>query len=85
MSNLPTLSTRAAKALEILADGGEFRHGLERNSYTGREQFAYRLQLKGKCIKGIGIAAFNELQQHGMLAVTTGGTSVSTYYKLATR
>ena len=41
MTNLPNLSNRAKKALEVLADGGRFVHRLERNSYTGREQFAY--------------------------------------------
>ncbi|HAX40611.1 MAG TPA: hypothetical protein DCY10_07035 [Clostridiales bacterium] len=81
-TNLPQLSARAQKALDVLADGGQFRHGLERNSYTGREQFQYRLQPKGGgVVKGVGIAAFYELDKLGML-VAASSTSVATYYKL---
>jgi hypothetical protein len=81
MTNRPaTLSNRAAQALTILEQGGTFRHGLERNSYTGREQFAYRLQTKeGQTVKGIGGAAFGEIER---LLVATNRTSVSTTYKL---
>lgn len=84
MNNLPNLSNRAKQALEVLANGGQFRHGLERNSYTGREQFTYRLKLNGSTIKGVGLAAFEELRRHNLLAIANGGTSVSTYYKLNT-
>jgi hypothetical protein len=41
-ANLPKLSNRAQQALEILANGGEMVHRLERNGYTGRDQFATR-------------------------------------------
>jgi hypothetical protein len=81
-TNLPALSARARKALDALADGGQFRHGLERNSYTGREQFQYRLQKSGSTVRGIGMAAFYELKNAGMIAYASS-TSVATYYKLA--
>lgn len=81
-SNLPVLSARALKALDVLADGGQFRHGLERNRYTGREQFQYRLQKAGRTVRGIGMAAFYELKEAGFLAFASS-TSVATYYKLA--
>lgn len=81
-SNLPALSARALKALDVLADGGQFRHGLERNRYTGREQFRYRLQKTGHTVRGIGMAAFYELKEAGFLAFASS-TSVATYYKLA--
>jgi hypothetical protein len=81
MSNLPTLSSRAKKALDILADGGRFVCRLERNSYTGREQFAYRLLKEGRVVHGIGLAAFYEIKDQ-FLTICDGNTSVSTYYKL---
>lgn len=87
MTNLPNLSSRARKALDVLADGGRFVHRLERNSYTGRDQFQYRL-VRGRStglVKGIGISAFYELNGPGLLALCANeGTSVSTYYKLNT-
>jgi len=84
MNNLPKLSARAQKALDILADGGEFVCRLERNGYTGREQFAYRLLKEGRAIRGVGLAAFYEIKDK-FLTVAAGGTSVSTYYKLRTQ
>lgn len=81
MTNLPELSTRAKRALDVLADGGEFVCRLERNSYTGREQFAYRLLKDGRVVRGIGLAAFYEIKDR-FLTIADGGTSVSTYYKL---
>ena len=84
MSNMPKLSFRARKALDVLADGGQFVHRLERNSYTGRDQFQYRLLKGGTVQKGIGMAAFYELDKAGLIAMAGGGTSVSTYYKLNT-
>lgn len=81
-TNLPPLSGRARKALDVLADGGQFCHGLERNSYTGREQFHYRLQKAGSTVRGVGMAAFYELKDAGLL-VCASSTSVATYYKLA--
>lgn len=85
MNNMPTLSTRSQQALDVLADGGRFVHRLERNSYTGRAQYAYRLLRKDHAVvKGMGIATFNELRDAGFLMRDAGGTSVSTYYKLDT-
>lgn len=83
-SNLPNLSSRAKRALDILADGGRFVRRLERDSYTGREQFRYRLlpATSSFAIKGVGIAAFYELERAGFLSLTNEGTSVSSYYKL---
>lgn len=81
MTNLPNLSNRAKKALDILADGGQFCCRLERNGYTGREQFAYRLLKEGRVVRGIGLAAFYEIKDV-FLTICDGNTSVSTYYKL---
>lgn len=88
MSNMPKLSSRAQKALDVLTDGGRFVHRLERNNYTGRDQFQYRVMPRGASwsnfIKGISLSAFYELQNAGFLSLTSEGTSVSTYYKLNT-
>ena len=81
-SNMQHISARAQRALNILADGGQFVHRLERNEYTGREQFAYRLIAAGNVAKGFGISVFHELKSAGFLKLAGGGTSVSTYYKL---
>lgn len=81
MTNLPDLSSRAKKALEVLADGGQFVHRLERNRYTGREQFAYRLLKGGHVIRGIGMQAFYEIKDK-FLTICDHNTSVSTYYQL---
>lgn len=80
-TNLPKLSPRAQKALDILADGGKFVCRLERNSYTGREQFAYRLIKEGHVVRGVGLAAFYEIKD-SFLIMCDNNTSVSTYYKL---
>lgn len=87
MTNMPKLSARAQKALDVLANGGEFAIRLERDRYTGFEKFKYRLQATkawSSTIKGIGFATFDELKSLGFLRMTEGGTSVSTYYKLNT-
>jgi uncharacterized protein YjhX (UPF0386 family) len=81
MTNLPNLSNRAKKALDILADGGQFVCRLERNSYTRREQFAYRLLKDGHVVRGIGLSAFYEIKDK-FLTICDHNTSVSTYYKL---
>lgn len=81
MTNLPKLSPRAQKALDILADGGQFVCRLERNSYTRREQFAYRLLKDGHVVRGVGLAAFYEIKDR-FLTICDHNTSVSTYYKL---
>lgn len=80
MTSNNALSNRAQKALEVLENGGQFVKRLERNNYTGREQFQTRLLLKGSIVRGIGFQTFEELSS--MLRPTNGGTSVSTYYAL---
>jgi uncharacterized protein YjhX (UPF0386 family) len=80
-SNLPKLSPRAQKALDILADGGRFVCRLERNGYTRREQFAYRLLKDGHVVRGIGLAAFYEIKDR-FLTICDHNTSVSTYYQI---
>jgi hypothetical protein len=85
MTNMPKLSSRAQKALDVLANGGRFIVRLERNGYTGREQFKHRL-MTGLCtgvVRGVGLHAFHELEDNGFLAFETS-TSVSTTYKLRT-
>ncbi len=82
-TNLPKLSARAQKALDILADGGNFVCRLERNSYTGREQFAYRLLKEGRVVRGIGLATFSEIKTK-FLSICDNNTTVSTYYQLRT-
>lgn len=87
--NMPKLSARAAKALEVLADGGRFVNRLERNPYTGREQFHRRLLAKAgswnSVVSGIGHAAFHELDRAGFLVYAADEwSSVSEVYKLRT-
>ena len=88
MTNMPKLSTRAQKALEVLSNGGRFVNRLERNSYTGREQFHRRLLASASwnsVVKGVGHAAFYELDRAGFLAYAPGEwTSVTEVYKLRT-
>jgi len=87
MTNMPKLSARAKLALEVLADGGRFVERLERDRYTGRDQFHKRLLRNGawsSVVKGVGMAAFYELEEAGFLTLTPEGTSVSTYWKLNT-
>lgn len=85
MTNMPKLSARATEALDVLADGGQFKYALERNSYTGREQFQWRLLgARGGRIGGIGGAAFRELESKGFAfrRVANGFTGSSTSYYL---
>jgi hypothetical protein len=85
MSNMPKLSKRASDALDILADGGKFRYGLERNSYTGREQFQWRLQgAHGGTIKGFGHSTYHEIADAGFAfrRVESGFTGSAAYYHL---
>jgi hypothetical protein len=89
ISNMPKLSSRAQKALDVLADGGRFVNRLERDSYTGREQFHRRLITRpgawDAVVKGVGHAAFYELQDAGMLEYCSSErTSVTEPYKLRT-
>lgn len=88
MSNMPKLSARAQKALEVLANGGRFVNRLERNSYTGHEQFHRRLLANkswNSVVSGVGHAAFYELNKAGFLIYAPGEwTSVTEVYKLRT-
>lgn len=87
MTNQPKMSRRAQEALEVLADGGRFVNRLERNSYTGREQFHMRLQRSAawsSTVPGFGHATFHELMTLGFLVRDfAGGSSVTEPYKLA--
>ena len=75
------LSPRAARAVALMKSGAQFVKRLERDGYTGREQWKTRLMQNGIAVKGYGAATFREL---GRLIEYTGyGTSVSSYYKLA--
>lgn len=81
-TNLPKLSTRAQKALDVLSNGGKFVQRLERNSYTRREQFAYRLlNDAGRVVSGIGLSAFYEIKDQ-FLTTCENNYSTATYYKL---
>lgn len=76
------LSNRAVKAITVLAAGGEFVCRLERDSYTGREQFRYRLlNVSRRVVPGIGLSAYYEIKDSFLVPVA-GGTSVSSYYGL---
>jgi len=77
-----SLSKRSERALEMLALGARFVCRLERN-YMGVEKWCYRLLSGGSVVPGYGFATFNELRNAGSLAPAGGGTSVSSYYKLA--
>lgn len=82
-TNMPTtLSARARKALDLLANGARFVVRLERDGYTGREQFRHRIVSNGLSVKGYGVAVFYELHRGGWLTIAEKGTSVSSYYKL---
>ena len=85
-SNQPKLSKRAQQALEILANGGEMVHRLERNGYTGREQFQTRFCASASwssAVKGLGHATRFELEDAGFAFRVAHRSSVSTHYKLA--
>ena len=85
LSNMPKLSKRATEALNVLADGGSFRYGLETDPYTRREQFHWRLKsANGFTVKGVGGAAFRELEAAGFAFIRepSGFTGSATYYRL---
>lgn len=65
-TNQPKLSNRAQQALDILANGGELTYLLERNSFTGREQFQTRFKIHGGAVKGLGHATRRELESAGL-------------------
>lgn len=84
-SNQPTLSRRAQQALEVLSNGGELQYRLERNGYTGREQFQTRFCAStawSSAVKGLGHATRAELEKAGFRFKTAHRTSVSTHYVL---
>ena len=82
MSNLPKMSSRAATALSVLGDGGQFVERLERNNYTRREQWETRLLDSGRnVVAGVGRAAFKELSALGLLFMADR-FSAATYYGL---
>lgn len=84
-SNMPKLSRRAQQALEILSNGGEMVHRLERNGYTGREQFQTRFCVSAawnSAVKGLGSATRYELEDAGFRFQIAHSSSVATHYKL---
>jgi len=85
MTNQPKLSARAQKALDVLANGGELVHRLERNSYTGREQFQTRFCVSAawsSVVKGLGLATRTELESAGFRFRRIHSSSVATHYAL---
>lgn len=84
MSNLPKLSKRAQQALELFANGGMLGEILERNSYTGREQFQTRFFTANHGqVRGLGVKTKFELENAGFHFSLAHSTSVSSYYKLS--
>jgi len=81
-SNQPKLSARAERALELLANGGELTYLLERNSYTGREQFQTRFKIHGGAVKGLGHATRAELEKAGFRFKTVHRYSTGEIMKL---
>lgn len=84
-TNQPKLSNRAQLALDILADGGVIQHRLERNGYTGREQFQTRFcrsSAWGSAVKGLGFATRSELEAAGLRFKPNHRSSVCTEYTL---
>ena len=68
MSGFPKLSNHAQAALEVLKEGGWFKYSLVRNSFTGREQFQWRLhRVGGFTVKGYGHHTFHELNNAGFM------------------
>lgn len=82
MNNQPKLSNRAQQALDILANGGEMTYLLERNSYTGREQFQTRFKIHGGAVKGLGHATRYELENAGFRFKQVHSYSTGQIFKL---
>ena len=82
MQNQPKLSNRAQQALDVLSNGGEMTHLLERNSFTGREQFQTRFKIRGGAVKGLGFATRSELERAGFRFKVAHSYSTGTIYKL---
>jgi len=53
--------------INILKSGGYFRKMLERDSYTGREQFKVRLMKAGETVNGFGFAAMQKAIESGLI------------------
>lgn len=86
-SNMPKLSNRASRALDVLMNGGRFNYALARNSYTGREQFQWTLRTAtGFIVKGYGHSTYHELDAAGFMGYgkPSGFTGSSTNYYIKT-
>ena len=84
-TNLPKLSARAQKALDLLANGGVMSYRLERNHFTGRDQFQTRFCATtswDSAAKGLGTKTKFELQDAGFRFKVAYSSSVSTHYVL---
>lgn len=84
-ANLPKLSARAQQALDLLANGGRMVERLERNAYTGREQFHTRFCASAawsSAVKGLGVMTRYELEDAGLKFKLVSSTSVSSHYVL---
>lgn len=85
ITNQPKLSPRAQAALDLLANGGEVQYRLERNRYTGREQFQTRFcasKAWNSAVKGLGHATRRELENAGFRLKSSHHTTVCTSYVL---
>jgi hypothetical protein len=85
MTNLPILSPRAHRALQVLGEGGLMVERLERDDYTGREQFKTRFCTSAawsSVVAGLGPKTRHELERAGFRFVQVYRSSVSTAYKL---
>jgi hypothetical protein len=82
MENQPKLSNRAQQALDLLSNGGELTYLLERNSFTGREQFQTRFKIRGSAVKGLGHATRHELERAGFRFKTVHRYSTGEIMKL---
>jgi uncharacterized protein YjhX (UPF0386 family) len=77
------MNKRTEQALNVLAQGGQFRYALERN-YHGREQFKARLiDAQGQTVKGVSYATLADLKDAGMVrrdfSMPGGSTARETY------
>lgn len=77
------LSPRAARALEILKAGGEFRYGLTGGWHGEKFQWSLKAAGGGAC-KGYGHATYYELVAAGVefSSKAAGFTGSATYYAL---
>jgi len=84
-TNLPKLSRRAQRALELLMNGGEIQHRLERNNFTGRDQFETRFCAttgRSSAVKGLGFKTRVELENAGFQFKPVYWSDTLTAYKL---